>query len=307
MPWELLYRHATREYLGRQLWIPVVRFLVTGQAPRPAPLTDELRILLVSSNPDGSAPLDLGAEAAELETAWSERGARVHHLEEPSIQENDLHQELRRIDPHVLHFMGHGAFEERSGEAGLVLAGRNGAAEVYTASVLQQDVRAASSLRFVCLNACTTGRLPRKRGQDPFSGLASSLVMAGVPAVVAMQFPISDQAALAFSSGLYRALAAGDPVDAAVTEGRMAVFTQDATSWEWATPALYLSVADGQLFAVPEELRARRPEPPAPPPPAEPQKRFVAEGNENVVMGENVSMGTVSFGSSDRSGRRGEG
>jgi hypothetical protein len=63
-----------------------------------------------------------------------------------------------------------------------------------------------------------------------------------------MQFPISDTAAITFSAALYRALAAGEPVEAAVAEGRTAVYLQDPESLEWATPALYLRTAPGGLL-----------------------------------------------------------
>ena len=42
----------------------------------------------------------------------------------------------------------------------------------------------------------------------------------GIPAVVAMQYEITDTAALAFAAGFYEALARGKPVDQAVTKGQ---------------------------------------------------------------------------------------
>jgi len=305
LPWELLYRRETRDHLSRNLWTPVVRFLLTRETRELTPLDDDLRILLVSANPEGSARLDLAGETAALEAAWSEVGLDVRHLENPSGREGDLRKAIRRFDPHVLHFMGHGALDERTGEGGLVLGERHGRPRVYTAAVLRDDVRAGSSLRFVCLNACTTGRLPRRQGQDPFSGLAASLVMAGVPAVVAMQFPVSDRAALAFSEGLYRALAAGDPVDAAVAEGRMAIVRQDTGSWEWATPALYLSVADGRVFSGREMGEAqKRNEGATAPSTGQKQNSFVAKGCTNVVQAETIPTDTMNIGGSDRSSSR---
>lgn len=299
LPWELLYRRETRDHLSRNLWTPVVRFLLTRETRQLTPLEDDLRILLVSANSVGSSRLDLPGEAAAFEAAWSEAGLDVHHLENPSGREGALRKAIRRFDPHVLHFMGHGAFDERTGEGGLVFGERHGRPRVYTGAVLRDDLRAGSSLRFVCLNACTTGRLPRKEGQDPFSGLAASLVMAGVPAVVAMQYPISDRAALAFSEGLYRALAAGDPVDAAVAEGRMAIVRRDTDSWEWATPALYLSVADGQVFSEVEAGEAHRSTDHSATAPTEAGK-FVAEGCENVVQAETITTDTMNIGGGDR-------
>ncbi len=105
-------------------------------------------------------------------------------------------------------------------------------------------------LRLVVLNACDTARLPRRDGLDVFSGTAAALVLAGFPAVLAMQFPISDEAAIRFAEAFYAALAAGDPVEAALVEGRQAIFDLDRRrgGFEWATPVLYLRVQDGDLF-----------------------------------------------------------
>ena len=72
------------------------------------------------------------------------------------------------------------------------------------------------------------------------ANVASSLVLGGMPAVVAMQLPISDQAAITFSRTFYQCLAAGEPVDAAVAEGRQAIHSENPAAFEWATPILFL-------------------------------------------------------------------
>ena len=54
---------------------------------------------------------------------------------------------------------------------------------------------------------------------NPFSGVASSLVHYGVPAVIGMQFEITDDAAITFADRLYTAVAQGFPIDAALTAG----------------------------------------------------------------------------------------
>ena len=64
--------------------------------------------------------------------------------------------------------------------------------------------------------------------------MADTLVRRGIPAVVAMQFEVSDNAAVEFAPALYGALAAGRPIDAAVTEARKAMYT--VSPLEWATP-----------------------------------------------------------------------
>ena len=71
----------------------------------------------------------------------------------------------------------------------------------------------------------------------------------GIPAVVAMQYEITDPAALAFAAGFYESLARGNPVDQAVTKAREIVrVTQN--SLEWATPVLFLASDETRLFEV---------------------------------------------------------
>ena len=95
------------------------------------------------------------------------------------------------------------------------------------------------------LNSCEGARTS---AVDPFAGIATSIVALGIPAVVAMQFEISDKAAITFAEELYQSLIARqDPIDVAVAEARKAVFTE-VNETEWATPVLFLRNEDGRLF-----------------------------------------------------------
>jgi hypothetical protein len=67
-------------------------------------------------------------------------------------------------------------------------------------------------LRLAVFNACSGSRHGKS---SVFSGLAQSLVRSGVPVVVAMQFPISDAAAVTFTRAFYGALAKGENVERA--------------------------------------------------------------------------------------------
>jgi tetratricopeptide (TPR) repeat protein len=106
-------------------------------------------------------------------------------------------------------------------------------------------LRDHSSLRLAVLNACEAGRTDPA---DPFAGVADTLVRRGIPAVVAMQFEVTDHAAVEFAPALYGALAAGRTVDAAVAEARKAMYT--VSPLEWATPVLYLRADDARLFDI---------------------------------------------------------
>ena len=97
--------------------------------------------------------------------------------------------------------------------------GRGRAVSAQDLGVLLHD---HPSLRLVMLNSCEGARTSRL---DPFAGSAQSLVQQGIPAVVAMQFEISDEVAIVIAHEFYAALAAGYPVDAALAEARKAAFT----------------------------------------------------------------------------------
>jgi len=108
------------------------------------------------------------------------------------------------------------------------------------------------SLRLVVLNSCEGAR---NSLTDPFAGVAAGLIRQGVPAVVAMQFEITDEAAITFAGEFYAALAGGFPVDAAVAEARKAIYIQP-NDIEWGTPVLYMRSSDGVLFDLAQKPAA---------------------------------------------------
>ena len=85
------------------------------------------------------------------------------------------------------------------------------------------------------LNACETAQTEQR---DPLAGIATSLMEYDAPAVVAMQFAITDAGALIFADEFYRALAEDYAVDAAVTQARRALSAY--SDIEWATPVLFM-------------------------------------------------------------------
>ena len=156
-----------------------------------------------------------------------------------------LQRKLRRGAYHIFHFIGHGEFDEAAQDGVLLLeeeeTGRGRPVTGQDLGVLLRDHR---PLRLVILNACEGARASRT---DPFAGTAQSIVQQGIPAVIAMQFEISDNAAIAFSHEFYGALVDGYPVDAALAEARKGIYAK-ATDLEWGTPVLYLRAPDGYIF-----------------------------------------------------------
>lgn len=258
LPWELLFDAAGRHFLARSRLTPIVRFLDGSRSNvlRPLapvdPATPPLHAVVVTSSPPELAPVSLARERQSLEEAWGEQaGVRLHLVPreegKPATLE-DMRETLQTSEAQVLHFVGHGGFDPETGEGALMFQQRSGEAARVSSSLLADMLRDLPSLRLVVLNACDTARLQRRDGLDPYSSVASALTLAGVPGVVAMQFPITDSAALAFSRAFYKSLASGQPVEAATTEGRLGILQNDETTLEWITPALYLRTSQGRLL-----------------------------------------------------------
>jgi hypothetical protein len=249
LPWEFLYNYQRRSFLSLNRLTPIVRYLDV-QAPTDRPrISPPLRVLVIIASPTDLPPLNLSRERALIQRAWGgQSNVSVDFLDAatPLVLQNRLWD----WGPHVLHFMGHGHFDAATGAGTLLFVDEGGDAMPVSGERLGVLLSNAPSVRLAVLNACQSAELSRSRELDPFSSVAAALVMAGLPSVVAMQFPISDRAALAFANGFYPRLAAGEPVDVAVAFGREALYLQMADSQEWGTPVLFMRVSDGRLFEI---------------------------------------------------------
>ncbi|MEL7059894.1 MAG: CHAT domain-containing protein [Acidobacteriota bacterium] len=244
-PWEYLFYRAAGKFLATQRDSPILR-LLDVDAPLARPPSDCLRILAVASTPSDVDQLDVEHEIRSLE-----RLAAGHpHLDLQVVRGlrlKDLRPHLLDQEIHVLHYMGHGDFDPQTGEGTLALTDANGRARHVPGGQLAQIVADNRSLRLIVLNACETGRDVDADGRNPFAGVGTALVRAGVPAVVAMQAPISDGAAIAFSEVFYQRLAAGDPLDVALSEGRQAILST-SREIEWGTPVLFTGTLELDIF-----------------------------------------------------------
>jgi hypothetical protein len=267
LPWEYLFSLEQGGFLALQRKTPVLRHLRLPSPVVRLPAAQPLRVLIVSSQPTSMAQLDLRQEAERIAAALgSMAGVEALWLEEPSIE--TLRETLLRRDFHVLHLMGHGGFDAESGQGVLYFADSHGAPLPVSGTLLASHLTGLLSLRLAFVNACETAC---GSSRAPFAGVAAALLRAGLPAVVAMQRPIRDDSALEFSRTVYRRLAAGDPIDAAVTEGRLAIARGRGALLEWGTPVLFSRAEDGRLFAAePAAAPGGRAAPLPPPQPAAP-------------------------------------
>ena len=250
LPWEFLFAPLDSDHLG--LKVPIVRDLSTREAITPLKVTPPLRILAMVASPKDEPALNVDDERNKItealralpsvELTWLP-GRTAEALQDAVRQDQD-----QPVKYHIFHFIGHGGFDEGQNEGFIQLEDEEGSAKPLVASALSRLLRRAPDLRLAVLNSCDTARGGHK---DGFASFATTLVSSGdVPAVLAMQFPITDNASRLFAREFYKALGEGLPIDAAVTEGRIAISDDNPRSLEWATPALILRAPDGVLFEV---------------------------------------------------------
>jgi hypothetical protein len=248
LPWEYLYNSALNRFLSLSAKTPIIRYLELPERVRPLAVTPPLRVLAMVSSPKDYPPLNVEQEWFKLRTALDaleQRGLvtldRLVQATLPALQ-----RQLRQGTYHIFHFIGHGGFDQHTQDGVLILEDEDKSGWRISAQDLGTLLHDEDTLRLAVLNACEGARAART---DPFAGTAQSLIQQGIPAVIAMQFEITDEAAITLTREFFGALADDYPVDAALAEARKALFTE-GSGVEWGTPVLYMRAPDGRIFDV---------------------------------------------------------
>lgn len=246
-PWELLYNSKTKQFLALSNDTPVVRYFELPFPEQPLLVEMPLKILVMISSPEGFPSLNVEDEWNKLENAFKpliQRGLVVlERLQKPTLGE--LQKALRRDQFHIFHFIGHGKFVVHKQDGVLLMEEElNGRGRPVSGQYLGILLHDHQWLRMVVLNACEGARTSQS---DPYAGVAQTLVQQGIPAVIAMQFPINENSAVEFAYEFYGAIADGFPVDASISEARKAIFTT-GNETEWATPVLFMNSPDCRIF-----------------------------------------------------------
>lgn len=252
LPWEYLYDPVEDDFVTRSATTPLVRYPEVPQRIHPYPVSAPLRVLVIISSPEDLVELDVEQEWRRLKEALSEleRDGQVTVERLDRATRGRLQERLEEEDYHIIHFIGHGDFDPESDGGALYMETEDRQGHPVSTEDLRTLLRdERGTLRLVVLNACKGARAG---AGDPFAGLAQGLIRAGIPAVIAMQFSITDQAAIQFARGFYRRVADGCAIDHALGEVRKAI-SLEGNKLEWGTPVLFMRSLDGHIF----ELKAR--------------------------------------------------
>ncbi len=252
---------------------------VTEPLP-PLRVDPPLRVLGIQSRPKDLPQLEVDEERRRIAAAFATVSSDLVEVTWlPGDRWIDISTALSREPWHVLHFVGHGGFNADLESGYLELSDERGQAMRVPATDIGRAVARCPQLRLVVINACESASTGTA---GVFASTAAKLMNEGVPAVVAMQYEITDPAALAFAAAFYEAVAHDTPVDQAVT---MARETLKVTlgSLEWATPVLFLASAETRIFHVDRkaaplpEVQAPQPMPPAAQPTPTPEPAVVPQ------------------------------
>jgi outer membrane protein assembly factor BamB len=263
LPWEYLYDRREQEFLALARGTPVVRYLELPYPNEPLVITPPLRILGLVASPQDQEALDVAREQERINAAVEglERSGHAMLTWVEGGTWRDLQRAMRHGPWHVFHFIGHGAFDPATDEGFIALADEHGNTDMLSATQLGRLLADHFSLRLVVLNSCEGAR---GSSHDVFSSTAAVLMRRGIPAILAMQYEISDQAAIEFTRAFYEAIGDGAPLDGAVGEARIAVSLALKNTLEWGVPVLHMRSPDGRVFEVSE--RAATPAAPDRPP-----------------------------------------
>jgi formylglycine-generating enzyme required for sulfatase activity/CHAT domain-containing protein len=258
LPWEFLYDGQERKYLCLSNKTPIIRYLDQPQANPRLAITLPLRVLVMIVSPGNLQGLDDDKERSDIVSAFKDlqKAGKVELTFLPGQTVDELQKTMWGAPWHVFHFIGHGGFDLENNEGYLSLANEKGLEHRLYATQLADLIADDDSLRLVVLNSCQGAQ---GSACDLYSSAASILALRDIAAVLAMQYRISDRAAIKFSQVFYEALANGLPVDTATTEARKAVDHDFQNSHEWGTPVLYMRSSNGILF---DKLDLQPPLPP---------------------------------------------
>lgn len=237
LPWEylMIQRNSDQDiapfYWGadRNLQFDLVRYVAPQAPPKQQPSLHELtaiNVILVVNSPLNNPVEDMALMVNCLEKL-REKYSSFNLYSGPDLVNPSFYDLKERLTeylkyiqgPYVLHILGHAHLDKE--QSGIFFSDENGHAEEIGGAefaTLFEYQNYAGDFRLpilVVLQACESGQVGEKG-----NGIGFLLARNGVPAVVAMQNEISEDASLHFVKQFYLSLLKGDDVARAVTKGR---------------------------------------------------------------------------------------
>jgi hypothetical protein len=243
LPWEYCFDEETKQFLALERETPITRYIAGGYAtPTTLSMPRPIKMLVVLAAPRDQPELDMDKEENGIRYALKDIPIELTVLHHATGE--NLHNALLDFEPHILHFSGHGVVKDGLGALALENP-ETGNTDPINAKQIRGLVNRMGIILAV-LNACETAKHSTR---DALMGVAQALIREEIPAVIAMQFLVSETVALMFTRRLYDFLFRGETLEQIVTETRVGIdinFEDDRISW--GIPVLFLRSKDGLLW-----------------------------------------------------------
>lgn len=253
LPWEFMFRPDWGAFLGASIESPLVRYLDVPRPIREFQVALPLRMLVLapqSAKVSRAGALDSSREIDGLRETMRDLDDLVQlTVLDTDVRFDRVSEVLITERFHIVHFIGHGSFIDDVARLRLDRAG--GGEEPVDERRWSGMFANQPSVKLVFLNACESAAVSTLQAVH---GLAPRLIEIGVPAVVAMQYEVQDEAAIEFSKQFYCSLFKGvdrGRVDVAMSHARSKLVGDYRDQREIGAPVLYLRAPAGLLFDSP--------------------------------------------------------
>jgi hypothetical protein len=246
----LVLRHPlARSVMGDGVPIPRRRPVSRGFLNHLYRRKESLSVLLVASNTPPDVPRvdhEVKALSSELPRLFevNKIGIRVKTLSSQNATYDAVLTELKSGNYHILHYAGHGAFDEKNPEDSYLPLRETHDANSGVKQLKVPQLRFAleeSKVSFVYLSCCVgaTQADPTKLQDDDFLGITDGLLQAGIPSILAYRWPVVDSGGEKLAIAFYKYLSQEGDLDTALLLARRDV-SDDRDDRSWLSPMLIL-------------------------------------------------------------------
>ena len=183
-----------------------------------------LRVLFLTADPMTESRLHIGKELRYIQEKLqlAKHRDKIRLEQRHSVRPEDISQAILDISPHVVHFSGHGTAK---GE--LCFEDDDGNTKPLSPDEVEELFRLYSKrIHCVILNSC-------------YSDIQASAIAKHITYVIGMKKQIDDRAAILFSTGFYKALGGGLPIEQAYKVAMMELLWSDLPSGLYPSPVFF--------------------------------------------------------------------